>query len=110
MQPSGVRMVWLLRADYTTRMVEEVCETELDAREAEQRHNASGAHVQVEPAAQHATPLPDTCHFCGRDRQQVKLLFTGPVGTSAGICEGCVESFHTIVSATLARPSASQAS
>ena len=103
-------MVWLLRADYTTRMVEEVFETELDAREAERRHAAARARVQVDPAAQRATPRPDACHFCGRDRQQVKLLFTGPVGTTAAICERCVESLHTIVSATLARPSASQAS
>lgn len=39
MQPAGVHIVWLLRADYTGRMVEQVVESELDAREAEQRHS-----------------------------------------------------------------------
>ena len=37
---------------------------------------------------------PNQCSFCGRHRNEVKMLVSGQDGC---ICENCIEQAHTIV-------------
>jgi ATP-dependent protease Clp ATPase subunit len=41
--------------------------------------------------------LSCSCSFCGKDQKQVKKLIAGP---DVFICNGCIDSVHTVLAAT----------
>ncbi|MGH2356051.1 MAG: ClpX C4-type zinc finger protein [Chloroflexota bacterium] len=94
--------MWVVTAHGPDGVVVEAFETEAEAKAAQQTYLDQRMPVLLDPTGK-GLPLPRTCSFCGKTREQVGNMCAGPAGAGVVICDECV----VLVSAIFAeRPAA----
>lgn len=89
---------WVVRAHYPSGDAVEEYTTEAEARAAGERHLAQASWVAVRGPALEGPPMPESCSFCGKDRQAVRHLIAGPAGACVAICDECITLCYELIS------------